>query len=719
MERDAVTSACRKDTFYLTPRGLVTERTECLLPPANNYQIRLLKDAQPLGDWSFAGLNAEGWMAFDEHGRLIRSQRLPRGLFWLVFAEELFLDADARVVEEGLGAGEWERFHHRLVNTTDAESLAFSKTDGDPIKLPLASNRAAVLCGNMLTGCDVAGAPVYIGELPTLQVPLADQSELDRWDVIVEDLTEQAQTRKRLPLSEAAADIEQGCALVPLAQAALLGEPLLGTYRVKLRSHGALGSDQQFQFAFVKEIAYKLDQPFYFSKESPRLTMFTLPSLRVRPEEEAAELKEQDEQDKRDGRWGMIFHSTDRRLTLSLEENESCKLALTFSVPRLQWAVRGLKDVPFRWHSTPAEIQLEDLETADEATLLVQLPVEGKTVCTLELEGANQTSTETIRDGEVRFPLSQFSTSLRWLSQSLARFSVWVPDPLFGTQKMYPLLVRTRWTVEGFEHQDIRTVVFRWADNGRYRNRRLRLWNLSQLWNKPKEYSVEDEANKIEISESFSSLPAGKYRVELLMESQVEVAAPALPPRANGADVFDVRLGEAELVINSLPTFRRCLAHRLAGNEDGFNLNNYDLTEGDYEDLLRALRFLVSEERPPEANRLWFNDLRHQIKQVEVRNCLREQIRRLAEGNDDGEKRKLLAVCKTIGLSVNSLLPFQAGAHVQFDGIPAKFRGVSKWGTPGYPQRQGNPADLIYLVFANNSKQWVQLSEIDRLKPMN
>jgi hypothetical protein len=564
------------------------------------------------------------------------------------------LNTDAPVLEEGTAGRGWESFDHWLIDASNTASMALIRPDGEPIELPLTSDRAAALSCTSLPGVAAGGLPVYTGELPTLLVPVAPDGELAGWDVIVEDITESTPMRKRLALSDAVADIKQGCALVPLAQAALLGEPLLGIYRVKLRSRGTLGSDQQFQFAFVRALSYEFSKPLYLADERPRLTLRVNGACRVAAED-VGEILPQGEAIE------AISPPLSRLLTLRLQERAGREVCVSLAIPRLRWTLDGLQNhVSPGWLAEPLSVQREDFEASGEAALIVQLPPNSNGPCAMELEGTTQEMRETIRRGSVRIPLSPFRDSLAGLSTATARFVFSFTDAAGGEQRICPLLIRTRWVVEKFECRETRTVSFSWPereavpqgspsecrditflleDRSPYRSRRIRLWNLYEPWHPPREIRLPDGPARVEITEPTTALPAGRYRIELFTEGEFTTTAPLLPPRHNGMDVFDLVLREDDLIKKLLapPTsLRQLLTRRLAKYGEAFDTSRIALTSADLDDLTRALILCVSEGKEKEAKHLWTQDLAGRHREAEVRQALRERIESLAERGDDG-----------------------------------------------------------------------------------
>lgn len=712
---------------YPAAQQLVTERAECELPPARSYTVQLRQDAHPLREWSFAGLTAEGWLAFDEAGELLNSDQLPRDCFWLVFPQEMKLGDGARVVEETPGDGAWTQYRHCLIDASAVTELTLGTADGRQIALPLAVGNVPTLDSAPLPGCQVNGAPVYTTQLPSVHVPLTEEQESNRWNVIVEGV---GLPRKCVTLREVVSRVEDGCLVVPLAQPALLGEPQCGEYRVKLRAQDALGCDQQFQFAYVRDLSYEFAQPFYLAHEAPRLTLLIDSRCRLRAADAASELRQQDEIVE------ITAITRSRFLTANLQDSSDHMLPLTFIVPRLRWTLRGLANhlMP-GWLAAPLVAQREDFEASREITLIVQLPTAGRVDCAVMLEGAEQRSTARARNGEVRFSLSPFLDSLLNRGAPLARFVFTFTDPARGQQSFSPLLVRTRWLVERFEcretrrvafsglpvrqRREERVVTFALTDNGRYQNRRLRVWNLLQPWQTPLECDVPDSAATVEISEPISALPASKYRVELFTAGEFDAAAPLLPPRRNELDVFDITLGEGELlrrVLTQPTSFRQHLSRRLAGHKGSFELSRYTLTESDVDDLARVLIFLIEEGRAEEIKRLWFEDLSRQCRELELRRATRERLEHYAKAADDQARAQMLTLCKVIGLAVHSLLPLQMNTPVRHQNKLATYRGVYKWEYHDDTDGQ-RPTDLLGLEFAHLSRK-IPLAQLDDLTPV-
>lgn len=721
---------------YLRGNVFLTEPAECSLPPARNYSVRLLHKAKLLREWNFAGLTADDWIAFDEKGRLLSNNRLPRAPFWLIFSQELdeALNPVEKLDSEMVADSRWAGYCHYLLNPDERDALTLIKQDGTPVRLPLAEDRESELHGRVLPHCHVGELPVYTDELPALQIPVA-QSE---WDVIVEDLTGPTPLRRWQALKDLTFELQQNQAVVPLSQEKLLGKPLLGEYRVTLRSRGTLGRDQQFRFAFIRNLDCEFDQPYYLTHGTPRLTLMTEPSLTLSSEDPAVGIVRPDELAE------ISFTSGAHSLSLNVIADNQRKLALTLLVPRLRWTLRGLANHSHPgWLSQPLTAQREDFEASDEIILVVQLPGEDNPECTIELAGTQHRVRTLVRHGEARFSLRQFYDSLRSLTTPIARFTFTFTDSAGCEQKICPLLIRTRWVVDRFECRETRSVSFAWdrqsdhqrhsheqrtvtfilEDSGRFQQRQIRLWNLLQPWEPPHKISLPDGCARVEISEPLSSLFAGRYRVELFTEGEFEIATPLFPPRSNNSDVFDIRLDESDLFRRSLSitSFRDHLVCRLDDHESHFDLNNYILTLEDREDLARTLTLLIVEGMKNAIEKLWFEDLYSQIGMKTFRISMREWLKYFVEDQDDEMRTEMLNLCKVIGLAVHSLIPFQTNTQIRFKKEIYTFTGVFKWeNSPPKPLKpfspwKERPIDLLSLKYLNGSSRMVPLSKLDEM----
>jgi hypothetical protein len=397
-----------------------------------------------------------------------------------------------------------------------------------------------------------------------------------------------------------------------------------------------------------------------------------------------------------------------------LEGENKRKLPLAFDVPLLRWTFENLADdLSPGWLSKPRETLLEAFEASHDITLIVQLPPGNDVTCSIELEGTEQRHEARVRCGEARFPLSKFIDSLRSLMKPLAAFCFSFVDQSGETQRIHTLYVRTRWVVDGLECRDTRIVSFRWQDKGRFKNRKLRLWSLQRLWEPPREYDIPDGANEFEIREDSSSLPAGTYRVELIMEGEYETSLPVFIPAANGADVFDIEIGnlQREDFSFSAPpfSFRRYLINRLLGSDERIDLFDYEITERDGDDLVRSLAFLIGEGREAEARRIWFDELRCQIRLDGVRKLMRERISMIADGGDDKLKRLLRNVCKQIALIAPCIIPFPPGSRISLRNDVYVYKAIDYW-----RPSSAEPRDRLYFVRSESTNPtMLELSDLD------
>lgn len=730
---EKIAFACEAPS-YVRASGVITEPIDCALPPARSYEVTLQQHPELSRKWSFDGLGDNDWIAFDSNQSLIRESELPRGVFWLAFDRRSSLDVKAHVREAIDGTDGWEAYRFSLVDTSDAESLEIVRESGKRVPLPLAKGKAPEICGELVADCNVKGLPVYTGRLPIIQVPLPHPDEIDGWDLVVEDLTADVPLRRYAALRDVVVDIKGDKGIVLLSHASLLGHPLLGEYRVKLRSRGALGRNKQFQFAFVRDLRYEFDLPLYLSSERPKLTL-TATSCKVFLGEESSEVTGHN------GSYDIVAKAESNLLNLSLEGNAGRTLPLTFNVPRLRWAIRGMADtVSLAWLSEPVDVDLMDFERGDEVFLIAQLPFENGTPAIVELEGTSQRKEARILNQQLRISLSQFLDSLRNLNRPIGSFYFSVIHPRYGEKKICALRVRIRWVVTEFEFQNTRrsvsfswtgdtkhitenihSVLFRWKDPGRFRNRKLRLWNLLCLRESAKEYRVPDGVSELEISENTSMI--GRYRVELLLENEFEREfkrdSPTFPPRRNDTDVFDISIGSPNKAygLSSSPlTFRQYLDSKIVGCDQAVRLTDFVLTEDDVEALAYVLIFLTRDRKTSEVKQLWFKGLRANIRRPRVRTLLRERIKMFAESEDQGLKTDLLVLSKTIGLSATSLIPVELDSKVRLKGKIALFKGISEWDGSKPLSYREDPCDLIWLEYSHSRQRLVSLSFLDEVK---
>ncbi|MBI3652527.1 MAG: hypothetical protein HY231_16015 [Acidobacteria bacterium] len=707
---------------YRRSTSTLTEPVEFLLPPAHDYKIKIQQAPHISREWIFKGLDENAWLAFDDKDNLICASELPHACFWLILHKDVKFASNIRIIEQTEGADAWRDYQGFFIDALEAESLAILK-DKQTIPLPLAKDKEAQLCGKILEGCSVNDVPIYSGQLPVLQIPIASWSDIDSWYVVVEELSHRWLSRKQVALSEALHKAADGKAILHLEHPKLLGNTTLGEFRLKLRSRGALGRDKQFQFAFIRDVDFEFTRAFYLAKQTPKLTLLTSSTIKVLSEDVSTIILGSA------GSFEITNKSQARQFTLNLQSEDHRKLPITFKIPRLRWALKDFAhQLSTGWLDKPREVSFDDFAASDEAVLVIESPLKDGTIGVLELEGADHLSEQKIRRGEARFDLSRFNDSLRSLAKSLAKFRLSFVVGSNHLPAVYPLSVRTRWLVESLECRDIRTVSLQWKDAGHFNNRKLRLWDLRRVWQPPKEYRIPDGVSELTIQEDAASLPAGRYRAELFLESQYATAPPALPPRKNGKDIFDLAIGREEIdsyLLVAPFSFRRYLTSKLAGCEETFDWHTstiadefmrYSLTSEEMDTLFYTLLFLAQNNQAAIAKTIWFTDLHQQAKQESLRDALRERIKQFAQRGDDTTKAELRKLCQTIGVAVNALMPFAIESKVNFDNKIALYKGIRKWTASNSRNLKEEPWDLISLGYVNSQSRIVHLSFLDKME---
>lgn len=677
-----------------------TEAAEFFLPPAKDYAIKLTCGSQILREWNY--VIRDEVIAFDDAKGLIPNAELPRDPFWLAIPKEAVLDPAIRVLERRQGAGEWADYHFCFLDPYQAESLSFTIDDVER-KLPLQQQRSVRLCEEPLRNCIADELPIY-SMAPTVQIPLSSAEEIQRWEIIVKNLS--ASQIKRIRLCDIAEVNETGRHVtVKLTNPHLTLDQPAGKFWVK--AQGPLGRDKEFKFALIQDLEYEFDRVIYLAEDEAHVTLILSPVVSLSCEDEGLNAS--------GGNGTFEFKVPPHRSRINLRvKHAGCEFPISIVVPRLQWRIRSRgKRITCDWSSKTQEVELEKFES-DELDLIIQAPLADKYQAMLQLEGIDHKQTTTFYSARARFEMQEFRDSVRALAKPAARFFLLLPD----LPPVCPLQITTCWTVENFDcaqerEGSRRRLLLSWTDKGQVKNRLLRLWDVWRIWKEPRTFSIEDGASELEIDEEIMELPAGLYRAEFYVEDEYSPSDPSyfVPPA--GGMAFDMKLGDEQELADSINGFTEdsvlgYLGKALAQRQVPSSQEIFDFDPEEALTLIRALAFLIQQKEISLARRIWLelSSCEHIVERVKqyVRQAIHCSARRIA----GKAKLLLLEVCKICRLVDESLIPFKIGDRVRFEGKVAQFQGI----------KQNIGEDLISLRYAEIATCCMTL-ERERLIPLN
>ena len=534
------------------------------------YEFILFAGTKQLRTWSFPGLSTEQcWLIFyGPSKKLLPGRVITERDIWIVFPASWTIDPtpSVRVLEEAAFTREFQA--KRLVIEGHPPDMCFTDGDGKsasvPVKwrdIPTLQPASPEIWPRLSSEDADREFTVYCGSPPRLFIP---RSLLDRAFLTIRPIGHSYPTgRKKIRLKALSTTSEQDEDLtLALDDPALLGPTPCGRFILQVR--GRLGKDTTFRLCLLPEIQF--DFPRSALLPDPETDSETVSFSLAHSYLEEIDVEPPAEQSY-DGDGSQVEVPSDSRhvrLTLHLSAGEArAEVPLTVPVSRLRWAVSGLDESEaLTWCITPVTITLQDLEDAQEVRLLVRGDFGQPVECVLSLEGADQSESFWVRNGNGRVHLSPFLDSLRENGRSRNEFSLTfsLPDEN-RPRRLCPVLVDTTWLVEGLEiipdftpDEGERRLLFRWHDSGNVKNRAFRLWSLDRRGKEPVEViRVEDGCSEVEFHTTLAKFPHGLYQMELtILDEWAEPSSTALPsPNVDMVFYLDVREDEIILLRHS------------------------------------------------------------------------------------------------------------------------------------------------------------------------
>ena len=557
--------------LYGTRTGemIETETHDAALKLREKYHFTLLVGTKTLREWPFSGLSSkQPWLTFHgPSGKLLPGQIITERDIWIVFptAWTIAPTPSVRVREEAAFTREFQA--SRLVIEGHPPDIRFTNENGKAIPVPVKWRDTPTLqpasreIWPRLSSEDAEREfTVYCGHPPRLLIP---QPIPDRAFLTIRPIGHSYPAeRKKIRLKDLSAFSPQDDdPTLALDDPALLGPTPHGRFILQVR--GRLGRDTTFRLCLLPEIQFDFPRSALLPTPEPGSQTVSFSLAHPHLEELDIEPPAEQSYDGNGYRVEVPANSRHVALTLYLSAGEArAEVPLTIPVSRLRWAVSGLDESKaLAWHDKPVPIALQDLEDAQDVRLLVRGDFGQPVAYVLSLEGADQSESFELRNGNGGARLSSFLDSLRESGRSRNEFSLTfsLPDE-DSSRQLCPVRVDTTWLVEDLEiiqaftpDKDERRLVFRWRDNGNVKNRAFRLWSLDRQVEEPIEVMVEDSRSEAEFHSSLTDFPHGLYRLELtILDEWAEPSSPALPSPDAGT-VFDLDVREDGItLLNSL-----------------------------------------------------------------------------------------------------------------------------------------------------------------------
>lgn len=487
------------------------------------------------------------------------NQALPGEALWLIYPSNVDLQAIGKADKLEVGAkltGPWVNWQLEAWDLSAAIALRLLQ-DGREIcsTVPVQTRvPEPLLVGEnfLAQNVDINDVRVYIGEPPSLRIPLREghsvEQESRHWQIAIESrwAADPPVSGEKHPLSEFADHLvcDEQTMMLPLA--ALLGASPRGTYQI--HAFGPLGMRSTFRFRVWPKMEIEGLQPYYLPSEgSAQPARFSLwleqgCDVQAQPGSEGVTI------DKLDHRYeitvGPEKTTADFNLIYPIGD-EPVRLPLALAIPRLSWALpQGLDEVEIEWSTQPIKRSLDELLQSSHATLYLSLPLVTRMPLVLTLQLVDPELQKVFQKSRAqearpkqsrwRFALGEFFDTLRALEdQPVFEFRLEILDFENDQQWLVPLLCVSRTLqIHDVRIEYLEPPRFRlcWIEPRPLRNRRVHIWSEWQPWSSPIEITIPDEAQG-ELLVSDVSLPPSYYRIQFFTAAPWEDKnPPPLPP---------------------------------------------------------------------------------------------------------------------------------------------------------------------------------------------
>lgn len=504
---------------------------------------------------------------FDESGNLVFSDSLPRAKLWFVFEESIeFMEIMTPLEEDKVELG--ETYYHQLINTTKFSGDKIRVVDANNIQydLNLTGKEAKVprLSGEVIDGVVIDEVyPLYYRESIAIYVPTVDLEDLKGWLIEVGPLSGYPGNKASWNFEELEDFLKvQPCGSMvslTLASTHLFEEMPCGRYKIRIINPD--GDKFNYDISFVEsfELTFKPQIIPPYNKDMQPVSMEL-----ICPDGLAFDLLEPAEVIESGGKIsrfrvesaGNSVRGSIRRIEV---EDSTFKLPVSITVPKIRWAVEGLRGSAFEvWSEKVGEFWYGDWQEARSLKLKISVPDYIDARASLKLDGTAQYNDSDIKNGLARFDLLSFLDTLK-TETAPGKFELTLYDRNRKEVIIDCLLfvVIVRWAVESFTLEHNREgqsmqYQFRWVDRGKMSNRVLKLWNKSRPFDPPLvEKEIPDETNELVFKASLKELPPGQYLAQFLAEDPWEGTRTDVSFPQHDYNIFPFEITGDQIVITS------------------------------------------------------------------------------------------------------------------------------------------------------------------------
>ncbi len=576
--------------------GSYIEQIESYIPPATSYIVEITSTQGSTRKWIVEGLRKEAWIAFTSEGVALHARAVPRNRVWLALSK-LNETPSSGCFERINGESSWSEYVFLDIDIGKSDHLTTSSIR----QIPIANSQQAEFLGTVLFGCKANGLPIYLN-LPSLLIPYTGISELDRWQIILKNKT-RAQTHILL-LSDFVVESQDENTIIRISNAVKFAA---GEYEMIARLSGVLGRGFRTEFSYLPGFNFVWTRPWYRNEDNPELVIKL-------PAEYTVDLTDDQIRSENLSRGKCLYApSGSEYLEFLLRDSLDREFLIDVDIPRIRWSLREglIGSMPAKFDSEILEKEIAAL--IPESQLHVRFPYTEGATARLSLEGSNQITSSVIKRNSIKFELSPFLDSIRALRKTTVLFKLsldidWAaPDLVIDV-----LRIITKWEVHHFKYsadkdKDGWKFTFFWEDSIYYKDRILRLWNVTAPWIKPIEKQIEDDVSSIQAFVSDDRISPGLFRAELTVQDEFSTFDSLLPPLLS-TNCFELRIGTPENFHDHLKKEDNLTAHLsnfFYASDTVWNQNKiYPNSSESARKVMSSFLFLINENQTEQISQL-------------------------------------------------------------------------------------------------------------------
>jgi hypothetical protein len=517
-------------------------------PIQDTITVELLNGQRRLRSWSFQCFSREHpFMLFSERSRAVEPALAIREAgCWVAFPRTHEL-IGGLVREEACEL--WQDFHVQLLSLLADQDLKL-RDGGSEIPIPIrrADGGLASIVGEAQRwpGVTCEGFEVF-SAVPDLVVPGLPEDGVVR-ALTIDSLDHAGPTRSvRMTAGEHSGQTPYRFSLTDQRA---LGSSAFGRYVLRVR--GRLGEDQVFRVCIVRGLRVHLQAkdlvPSAYDDAPIELRIRVAsgveieaaqPVILVASSAAPTEMRDFTVRTPRDA----LGATVDVRRT----DAGASTVRLTVEVPLVRWAISGLTSgTAPRFAQEPLNVSLSDLEEAANPRLLVRCDLGQECRLVLETDDGHQRPM-VMRSGAAACRLAEFLDTWRARGRdSLLRLRVKAGD---FDRSANVMQIRNRWSVEGVEVVEEtgasqHLLVVGWREDGRARDRMLRIWDLACPWRPPIEVRIPDGVLDVSVEQSVQELPWSLYCFQFVtVDPWSGEQCPPVPPAPSAPNTAQREVG--------------------------------------------------------------------------------------------------------------------------------------------------------------------------------